>query len=268
MVLFAVFGNPIEHSLSPQIHQTFAKQQQKSLSYQRYSVPLGEFPLAVRDFIQAGGIGANVTVPFKTEAYALADNLTPRAKAAQAVNTLFWRQGQLWGDNTDGAGLVRDITELQQFDLKNKRILLLGAGGATRGVILPLLQQQPASLTIANRTFEKAQQLAQLFKVQSIIMDDIKPDYEIIINATSGSLQGQSLSLMDDVFGRAQLVYDLMYAKEPTLFLQQAAQAGCENTVDGLGMLVAQAAESYQWWHDFMPDIQPVVTQLRDEMQS
>ncbi|MDF7675707.1 shikimate dehydrogenase [Neisseriaceae bacterium ESL0693] len=268
MALFAVFGNPVEHSLSPQIHQAFARQQQIPLIYQRRHAPLDGFTRAVEDFIQAGGIGANVTVPFKTEAYALADQLTPRAKAAQAVNTLFWRQGQLWGDNTDGEGLIQDISVLQKFDLKNKNILILGAGGAARGIILPLVQQQPAGLTIANRSRHKAQQLAQLFNVQSCDLDDIKPDYDVIINATSGSLQGQSLSLADGVLAHAQMAYDLMYAREPTIFLQQAQEAGCHNVIDGLGMLVAQAAISYQWWHGFKPDILPVVTQLRHEMQS
>lgn len=266
MALFAVFGNPIAHSLSPQIHQAFARQHQTELTYQHRLVPLDGFINAIKDFTQEGGVGANITVPFKTEAYKLVEQLTERARAAQAVNTLFWQQGKLWGDNTDGEGLIRDITEHHHFELKQKRILLLGAGGAARGLILPLLQQQPLSLTIANRTFVRAQQLAELFDIEVKPVFQLQPDYDVIINATSSSLNNAPLPLASEIFKHAELAYDLMYGNQPTVFLQQAKKNGCSQTIDGLGMLVAQAAASYRLWHRFQPDIQPVIQQLRQKI--
>lgn len=267
MNIFAVLGNPVAHSRSPQIHQAFAAQHGQKLIYERRLIALDDFAAQAREFFKAGGTGANVTVPFKHEAYILADVLTERAKAAKAVNTLFWRNGQLLGDNTDGIGLVRAIEELLSFSLSNKHILLLGAGGAACGVIQPLLQQLPASLTIANRSAEKAQLLAQEHNVNWCAVTQIKPEYDVIINATSGSLHGQKLPVSAPVLARAQLVYDMMYSAKLTPFLLQAHEAGCRNLADGLGMLVAQAAASYALWHGFNPDIRPVTEQIRKEME-
>lgn len=266
MALFAVFGNPIAHSLSPRIHQAFAAEEGRRLDYQPRLAPLDGFAAAVGEFIAQGGVGANVTLPFKTAAFSLADEHTERAESAGAVNTLFWRNGRLLGDNTDGIGLVRALTQLHGYPLRHKHILLLGAGGAARGVIGSLLQQQPASLTLANRTLANAQQLAAVFGLGAVAMEKLQPQYDIIINATSGSLQAQALPLSMELLARAELAYDMMYAAQPTVFLQQAQQAGCGSGVDGLGMLVAQAAASYELWHGFNPDIQPVWQQLRQTM--
>jgi shikimate dehydrogenase len=265
--VFAVFGNPIAHSRSPQIHQAFAAQERRKLIYERRLVLIDDFERAAREFFATGGVGANVTVPFKYEAFRLADVLTERAKAAKAVNTLFWRDGYLLGDNTDGIGLVHAIKELLSFSLHNRHILLLGAGGAACGVIQPLLQQQPASLTIANRTVEKARVLAQEHAVNWCELTQIEPHYDVIINATSGSLHGQEVPVAPIVLARAQLVYDMMYARELTPFLLQAQAAGCTKLADGLSMLVAQAAASYELWHGFRPDIRSVTRQMREEME-
>lgn len=264
--MFAVFGNPVAHSWSPQIHQAFAHQEGRGLVYERRLVPIGSFAEVVTDFFKRGGIGANVTVPFKTEAFHLADEISPRAQAAQAVNTLFCKFGHLFADNTDGIGLVRAIQELLNFSLHNKRILLLGAGGAARGVIQPLILQQPAVLTIANRTIAKADLLASEFNINALPINQVKADYDIIINATSCSLQGQVIPLSPAILGRADLVYDMMYAQKLTPFLQLAQQAGCKQVADGLSMLVAQAAESYYLWHGFHPDIALVVALIRQQL--
>lgn len=265
--MFAVFGNPIAHSRSPQIHQAFAVQEGRKLFYERCLVPMNDFAATVTAFFASGGIGANVTVPFKHEAFALVDKLTPRAEAAKAVNTLLWHDGCLLGDNTDGVGLVRAIEELLSFSLYNQHILLLGAGGAARGAVQPLLQQQPASLTIANRSVHKVQSLAQEHELSWCEYHQIQPNYDIIINATSGSLYGQTLPVPSAVLAEAKLAYDMMYAPKLTPFLQQAQVAGCRQQADGLGMLVAQAAASYELWHGFRPDIGPVTEQMRAEME-
>lgn len=264
--MFAVFGNPVAHSWSPQIHQCFARQEGRQLVYERRLVPIDSFADRVQEFFRSGGVGANVTVPFKTEAFQLADEVSERAQAAQAANTLFMRNGRLYADNTDGVGLVRAIEQVANYDLSDKRILLLGAGGAAQGVIQPLLNQRPASISIANRTVTKAEKLAAKFATSWLPVNEIKPDYDVIINATSGSLQGEMMPIDLAVLARAELIYDMMYGSEPTLFLQQAQQAGCRQTVDGLGMLVAQAAESYYLWHGFRPDINDVVLSLRQQM--
>ena len=266
--MFAVFGNPVAHSWSPQIHQAFAHQQGRNLVYERRLIPIDNFAREVNKFFQNGGIGANVTVPFKTEAFLLANELSSRARAAQAVNTLMWRDNCLYADNTDGIGLVRAIKEIINLSLRDKRILLLGAGGAARGVIQPLLEQQPAQFTLANRTATKAEQLAAEFGIESLPVNEITPVYDVIINATSGSLHGQSIQIAPSVLGNAELVYDMMYAKEPTAFLLQAQQASCQKIADGLGMLVAQAAESYFLWHGFQPDIASVVSLIRQQMEA
>ncbi|WP_047395436.1 shikimate dehydrogenase [Chitinibacter sp. ZOR0017] len=268
-----VIGHPIAHSKSPIIHAAFAAQFSAepalaSFEYDRLLAPLDGFATSLQQFAAQGGQGANVTVPFKEEAFALASELTPRAKAAGAVNTLQYLGGNRWlGDNTDGAGLVADI--LRHISIRGRRILLLGAGGAARGVILPLLEQQPHSLTIANRTLAKAEALQAHFQPTSAIaiavstFTELVGEFDLIINATSASLGGERLPIAPTVFAPNALAYDMMYGKEETPFLAQAREAGVAQRVDGLGMLVGQAAEAFALWTGLRPDVAPVLAQLR-----
>ncbi|OGB20870.1 MAG: shikimate dehydrogenase [Burkholderiales bacterium RIFCSPLOWO2_02_FULL_57_36] len=264
---YAVIGNPVAHSKSPEIHARFAAQTQQSLIYERLLAPLDGFAAAVRRFIQEGGRGANVTVPFKLEAHALATVLTERAQAAGAANTLRFDGNAILGDNTDGIGLVTDIVRNAGVPVQGKRVLLLGAGGAARGVILPLLSENPLSLTIANRNHAKAVQLVQEFSAQhkNVHADDftaLHEPFDIIINATSASLAAEVPPLSPSVFGNDTLAYDMMYGKEPTVFMRFAMQHG-SMARDGLGMLVEQAAESFLLWRNVRPDTAAVFAQLR-----
>ncbi|MBP3221391.1 MAG: shikimate dehydrogenase [Neisseriaceae bacterium] len=261
--LFAVFGNPIAHSRSPEIHQLFAKQQGIDLIYEKRLVS-GSLKDAVQQFAKDGGVGANVTVPCKEEAFALCSQLSNRAKAAGAVNTLIRLPENTWGgDNTDGAGLVMDLQRLNAL-FSGVKVLLIGAGGAARGVILPL-QQAGAEVFIHNRTHNKAQNLANQFHATAQTFDELNTQtFDIIINATSASLSGSLPELPSAIFKNAQLAYDMVYAKNATPFMQFAKHSGCLNTADGLGMLVGQAAVSYHLWHGFMPDIQQVLQQMRE----
>ncbi len=262
---YAVFGNPIAHSKSPFIHRHFAEQTGQDLSYGALLAPLDGFPSAVHDFIAQGGRGANVTVPFKEEAFRLATRLTPRAQSAGAVNTLRFETGEILGDNTDGAGLVQDITCNLGLHLEGKRILLLGAGGAARGVVLPLLQKRPASLLIANRSRDKAQTLAQrasdnltplpAIPIMACGFDDLpnQPQpFDLIINATSAGLSDSALPLPNSIFASDSLAYDMLYGRQ-TAFMQQAERAGVR-VADGLGMLIEQAAEAFLLWRGIRPD--------------
>ena len=262
---YAVFGNPIAHSKSPQIHQLFAAQEGVAIEYERLLAEPGCFEQAAADFFAAGGQGANVTVPFKTDAFRWADGLSERAQAAGAVNTLLLQaDGRIGGDNTDGAGLLRDITANLQVALAGKRVLLLGAGGAARGVVLPLLEAKPARLVIANRTVAKAQELAAVFGVEAGALDALPAGgFEVVINATSGGLQGEAPAVAGAVLSACELVYDMVYAREATAFMRFAAAAGAARTADGFGMLVEQAAESYALWRGFRPDTRPVLAALR-----
>ncbi|PKO84700.1 MAG: shikimate dehydrogenase [Betaproteobacteria bacterium HGW-Betaproteobacteria-11] len=261
---YAVFGNPIGHSLSPRIHALFAAQCGEDLSYEAILAPLDDFAGALRGFIATGGRGANVTVPFKEQAYRLADVRTPRAEAAGAVNTLSFGGDGIVGDNTDGAGLVRDLTVNLGVDPGGRRILLLGAGGAARGVVLPLLEQKPAALFIANRTADKARQLAARFAAQGRIQGggfellDARA-FDLVINATSAGLTGAVLPA--PTFAADALAYEMVYGRM-TPFLRQA-QAACARTVDGLGMLVEQAAEAFLLWRGVRPQTAPVLAALR-----
>lgn len=263
---YAVIGNPIAHSKSPQIHAAFAAQTGQALDYERVLAPLDGFARTVADLVEAGFKGANVTVPFKLEAFALAGRLSARAQAAGAVNTLSFQDGGIAGDNTDGVGLVTDIMRNAGVSLSGQRLLLLGAGGAARGVLLPLLEQQPAQLVIANRTRTKAEQLALEFSAHGATrasdFEALREPFDVIINATSASLSDALPPLAPTVFAPAALAYDLMYAKEPTVFLRFAAAQGAR-TRDGLGMLVEQAAESFQGWRGVRPDTAPVYHALR-----
>lgn len=260
---YAVVGNPVGHSKSPRIHTLFAAQTGQDLRYEALLSPLNGFAATVHDFIAAGGRGMNVTVPFKEEAFRLATRLSERARAAGAVNTLTFSGADILGDNTDGAGLVRDITINLGHSIRGRRVLLLGAGGAARGVILPLLAEEPASLTIANRTTERARALAAAFPgCEGDGFEAIgERAFDILINATSAGLAGGVLPLLTFAFAPGCLAYDMVYGKE-TPFLQQAATAGA-TTADGLGMLVEQAAEAFFVWRGVRPDTAAALKVLR-----
>lgn len=267
---YVVIGNPIAHSKSPQVHALFAQQTREVMIYERLLAPLDNFAGAVRDFVDQGGRGANVTVPFKLEAFALAQELTLRAQSAGAVNTLSFSAGRIKGDNTDGIGLVRDIMINAAVPLKGRSVLLLGAGGAARGVILPLIEANIASLVIANRTQDRAQELAQHFSastvpVSALTFGQLDRTFDVIINATSASLSSDLPPLPDAVFGPDTLAYDMMYSAQPTIFMQHAAQRGA-HVRDGLGMLVEQAAESFQIWRGVRPEIASVYQWLRGQL--
>jgi shikimate dehydrogenase len=259
---YAVFGHPIAHSKSPQIHAAFARQTGQDMTYEAILVPLDGFADSMAQFIAAGGRGANVTVPFKEEAFRLASRLNPRARRAGAVNTLVFEDGVL-GDNTDGAGLVADLTRNLHCTLAGRRILLLGAGGAARGVIEPLLDQSPAELVIANRTIDRAQELAELFDrgVRACGFDALDEPFDLVINATAASLAGELPPLSPRVFTPDTLAYDMMYGRD-TPFLAFARMHGAA-TADGLGMLVEQAAEAFWLWRGVRPDTASVIAALR-----
>ena len=267
---YAVIGNPIEHSKSPQVHAWFAQQTQQAISYERLLAPVDHFVDSVHNFIAQGGRGANVTVPFKLDAFALAQELTPRAQAAGAVNTLSFSAEGIKGDNTDGIGLVRDITLNAGVSLENRSVLLLGAGGASRGVILPLIEENIASLVIANRTQPRAMELAQQFSdkgvpVSAAAFDQLDQSFDVIINATSASLDAALPPVPDGVFGSRTLAYDMMYGVQPTIFMQHAARHGA-TVRDGLGMLIEQAAESFFVWRGVRPETAPVYQWLRGQL--
>ncbi|MBN9420885.1 MAG: shikimate dehydrogenase [Candidatus Accumulibacter sp. 66-26] len=268
---YAVFGNPIAHSKSPAIHADFARQTAQDLVYEALLAPLDGFADAVRAFA-AGGRGANVTVPFKEEAYRLASRLTPRAELAGAVNTLLFATGEIVGDNTDGAGLVRDLCANLGCALAGQRILLLGAGGAARGALGPLLDAHPAALVVANRTPDKARELAARFSAHFAAHGPVRgcayPElagqtFDLVINATSASLGGELPPLPAGVFAPDSLAYDMMYGKGDTPFMAFARAQGAARVADGLGMLVEQAAEAFFVWRGVRPDGAPLLARLR-----
>ena len=270
MSRYAVFGNPIAHSKSPLIHRAFAEQLGDSLSYEARLAPADDFAGGWAEFVAEGGLGANVTMPFKEQAYRLVDVLSPRAQRSCAVNTLLLgKNGQVYGDTTDGVGLVRDLERLQA-PLAGARILVLGAGGAVRGVLEPLLAKQPAVLIIANRTAAKASGLAADFADLAVdgtslsggSFEEIEGHFDLVINGTSASLGGELPPLPQALFTPQALAYDMMYSAEPTVFMRWAADCGARSE-DGLGMLVEQAAESYFLWRHKRPDTAPVALMLR-----
>ena len=265
---YAVIGNPISHSKSPLIHAEFAQQTGQHLSYVALVAPLDGFEHAVAAFRAEGARGMNVTVPFKQAAFSYATELTERARLAQAVNTLRFDSERVWGDNTDGAGLVRDITQNLGFDIRGKDVLLMGAGGAARGVLLPLLSCKPNSLTIANRTLSKAEALAQQFAVFGKVAASDYPSlagerFDLVINATSSSLNDELPPLPPRIIAPGALAYDMMYGKGLTPFLAFAEANHATQLADGLGMLVEQAAESFLVWRGVRPETQPVIELLR-----
>ncbi|WP_409421871.1 shikimate dehydrogenase [Pseudaeromonas sp. ZJS20] len=264
---YAVFGNPISHSKSPFIHTLFARQTQQLMRYEALLAPLDGFSQALAQFFAAGGKGCNVTVPFKEQAFGLVQQLSPRAKLAGAINTIrLTDDGVLLGDNTDGAGLVQDLL-LHIPSLAGMRILLLGAGGAARGVVGPLLGQQPATLTIANRTLVKAQQLAAHFSslapVSACAFDELAGPFDLIINSTSASLAGEVPPIPSGLIHGDIAVYDMMYGASETCFNQWARELGARACIDGLGMLVCQAAESFMLWRGIRPGTKQVISELR-----
>jgi shikimate dehydrogenase len=269
---YAVIGNPVAHSKSPDIHARFAALTGQNLVYERLLAPLDGFAGAVRSFVDAGGRGLNVTLPFKLEAHQMATELTPRAQAAGAVNTLKFDGGVILGDNTDGHGLVIDIMRNAGVALAGKRILLLGAGGAARGAVLPLLAENPAELVIANRTVAKADQLARQFagaagRVVATGFSQLDGVFDVIINATSASLSSEVPPISPLLLRPHTLSYDMMYGSVPTSFMQFAAQHGAI-VRDGLGMLVEQAAESFYVWRGVRPATSAVHAELRASLSS
>lgn len=266
---YAVIGNPIAHSQSPFIHAEFARAGGEDIVYERLFSELDRFDETVREFVSAGGLGLNVTLPFKGNAYRLSDEVTERARAAEAVNTLTFRDGKIYGDNTDGVGLVRDIITNLDFPIAGQHILILGAGGAVRGVLEPLLAEKPASLTVANRTLIRAEALAHHFapwgQVEAIGYEELEGRrFDIVINATPTSLSGEMPPIPYGLFGARTLAYDMVYSSGLTPFLQRAQSEGAGMLADGLGMLVEQAAESYAIWRGRHPETRKVTNMLRE----
>ncbi|BAO45409.1 shikimate dehydrogenase [Thiolapillus brandeum] len=266
---YAVIGNPIEHSKSPYIHRRFAELTNQDLEYGKLLGDLEHFAADVQDFFGSGGRGMNVTVPFKEQAWRLADELGAEAHTAGAVNTLTaLDDGRVRGDNTDGLGLVRDLQQNQGLDISGKRVLLLGAGGASKGVARPLLEQNPRILVIANRTAERARDLADQLQGFGVVagcgLNDLHDEqFDLIINGTAAGLAGEVPRIPRICFGKGAWAYDMMYAAEPTAFVSWAQEHGAAHAVDGLGMLVEQAAESFFLWRGVRPDTDIVIKELR-----
>lgn len=278
---YVVIGNPVAHSRSPAIHAAFARQTGEAVQYERLEAPLDGFADTVRQFFADGGYGCNVTVPFKLEAYDLADRLTERAEAAGAVNTLWIEEGLIHGDNTDGIGLVRDIQDNLDTLIEGKRVLLLGAGGAAMGAMLPLIECRPSRIVVANRTASRASDMLEEFVEAADqygvelwgggldALDGLSEDeaVDVVINASSSSLHGEVPPVPEFLLGDGVLAYDMMYGAEPTVFLQFAARCGARVS-DGLGMLVEQAAEAFYIWRGVRPRTAPVLAELRAALQA
>ncbi|MEY3838746.1 MAG: Shikimate dehydrogenase [Pseudomonadota bacterium] len=268
---FAVIGNPIHHSLSPQIHAAFAKENGLDIDYESVLSPLDQFKNTMHQLIQQKFTGANVTLPFKKEAYQLASSHSSHASIAEAVNTLEFKENEIIGHNTDGIGLVRDLEQNLDTHLKNKKILLIGAGGAAEGVIYSMLEKKPSELTLTNRTIEKSNVIqnkmdvhAKSFNVNLNVTEITKCPhqyFDVIINATSASLINAELHMDPKVFHEGCLAYDMMYGKE-TSYIREAISQGSK-TSDGLGMLVEQAAEAFFIWHHIQPTTKSVIESLR-----
>ncbi len=268
---YAVMGNPIKHSKSPQIHSLFAAQTQQSINYTAIQVDVGGFKQAVGNFAAHKGKGLNITVPFKEEAWALVDERSERAERAGAINTIkFLENGTLYGDNTDGMGLVNDLKNNYKLNLNQQRVLLMGAGGAARGVLAPLLNEKPTTLVVVNRTQSKAKELADHFSdlgsIKGCGYDNlVGQQFDIIINATAASLHGKLPPLPEQLVTTTGCCYDMMYGRQ-TPFMQWAEQQGVQTIADGLGMLVEQAAESFYVWRNVRPDTAMVLDVLRKEL--
>ena len=268
---YAVVGNPVAHSLSPRIHAEFARQTGQALSYQAIEIPTDAFAAGIAGLQQQGFNGVNVTVPFKREAWELCDRLTPRAEIAGAVNTLSLQaDGAIHGDNTDGVGLVRDLVDNLEIEIARRNILLLGAGGAARGVLEPLLALSPARLTIANRSIDRAKALARDFrsygKIEVVAYPQLKSaDYHLIINATAAGLSNQLPPLAVTLLERAEVCYDMMYnLNAATAFVEWSMRQGVQHSHDGLGMLIEQAAEAFCLWRVVRPETSQIASMLRE----
>lgn len=265
---YGVVGYPVSHSRSPVIHRLFALQTRQNLQYELLQVEPERLDAAIREFAAAGGKGLNVTVPHKSAVIRLADRLSERATTAGAVNTLDFREGEIFGDNTDGSGLMRDLTRNLGLSLRDQAVLVLGAGGATRGILGPLLTAQPASVTIANRTIERARELADRFSsagnVTACRFRDIptSSQYALVINATSAGLHGETPPYPESAVTPETFCYDLSYGLTPTPFSRWSAGKGATRSVMGWGMLVEQAADSFQLWRGVRPDTAPVLKQI------
>lgn len=266
---YAVMGNPVAHSRSPEIHARFAEETRQAMTYDRILVPLDGFAEAVAAFAAAGGRGLNVTVPFKEQAWAVADRRTERAQRAGAVNTLVLEWDRRLGDNTDGVGLVRDLRDNLGVPLRGRRILFLGAGGAVRGVLPSVLAEGPARVLIANRTGARAEKLAReladLGPLRGGGLDALGSErFDIVINAISAGLHGEMPDLPDHLLAGDAVCYDMVYADEPTVFMRWGGEHGASRVSDGLGMLVEQAAESFQLWRGVRPGTRAVIDALRE----
>ncbi|MGK0248241.1 MAG: shikimate dehydrogenase [Oleispira sp.] len=270
--LYAVMGNPINHSKSPQIHSAFADQTGQDLIYSAILVPLEKFKHEANSFFR-NGLGLNVTVPFKEDAWQYADTYSSRALRAGAVNTLIKRKdGSIHADNTDGIGMVRDITVNHGCAITGKRVLVLGAGGAVRGILEPVLEEKPLEVVVANRTISKAKNLAKDFadvgRIKGCGFDEIQGRFDLIINGTSASLSGELPPIPASVVDQSTTCYDMMYGAESTVFNQWAKSKNAAVTLDGLGMLVEQAAESFNAWRGVRPESAPVIMSIRNSLVS
>ena len=267
---YAVIGNPIEQSKSPLIHTAFAQVTGQAMDYTKLLAPLEGFAAAVDAFRAGGGRGMNVTAPFKLDAFAYATDLAPSAQMAGAVNAMKFEGDKVYAENFDGVGLVRDLVHNLQCPLQGRRVLILGAGGATRGALLPLLAEQPAELVIVNRTVAKAQELAALahqhqsgqVPVQGMGYEEVQGVFDVVLNASSSSLTAELPPLPASVFSADCMAYDLTYGKGLTPFLKLAQQAGVTRLADGVGMLAEQAAEAFEWWRGIRPDTAAVIQKL------
>ncbi|PPD29874.1 MAG: shikimate dehydrogenase [Methylomonas sp.] len=271
---YAVFGHPISHSKSPLIHHLFAEQTGQQLSYSAHDVPAEVFKAQTDEFFKRGGKGLNCTVPLKELAWEYADHLSDRARISKAVNTLTLQaDGGILGDNTDGVGLVNDLTRNHQLELFGKRLLILGAGGATRGIMAPLLACQPSQIMIANRTVSKAETIVSEFtgsnNLSSCNYADLPgQQFDLIINATSASLSNQLPALPDTLLAKSGCCYDLAYSNQPTAFVVWGQTQHAAKSLDGLGMLVEQAAEAFNIWRGIRPDTLPIITLLEQARQT
>jgi shikimate dehydrogenase len=266
---YAVVGNPIQHSLSPQIHALFAAQCRQQITYEKLLAPIDgfeEFALGLRD---AGYHGLNVTIPFKLDATKLADTLTPRARLAGAVNTLKFDGDTIFGDNTDGVGFVRDVQARMKFKLEDAAVLILGAGGGVRGLIGALLEEKARWIAVANRTHGRAQELADEFGVEALSFDEVPAEhFDIVINGTPTGLHAQAPNIDPETFDDCTLAYDLVYDPHPTPFMELARRGGAKAVSDGLGMLVEQAAEAFLVWRGVRPETAPVYRELRRQLDA
>jgi len=262
---YAVLGHPITHSLSPQIHALFAHQTKQTLQYEGIELPVTSFETRVWQLFKDGFSGFNVTAPFKGDAFDFVDEMTDRAKRSRSINTLKkLDSGRIFGDTTDGVGLLTDIRDNLGWALEDQNVLLLGAGGAVRGVLEPLLAANPASLVVANRTMQKLEELADDFPALSpSTFAELSGQFDIVINGTSASLSGQVPPLPEGLINAGTKCYDMMYGKAPTAFLRWSSANGATACADGLGMLVAQAAESFYIWRGVRPQVAPVIAALR-----